>query len=69
MADIPKTQKAVIYDQPGTVSTKIVDLEVPEPGAGEVLINLYVCSNLILASTVLNPIEHTRACATPTSVS
>ncbi|KAJ5342412.1 hypothetical protein N7541_011536 [Penicillium brevicompactum] len=40
MVDIPKTQKAVIYDQPGTVSTKIVDLEVPEPGAGEVLINL-----------------------------
>ncbi|CAG7944261.1 unnamed protein product [Penicillium salamii] len=40
MADIPKTQKAAVYDQPGTVSTKIVDLEVPDPGAGEVLINL-----------------------------
>jgi hypothetical protein len=40
--EIPKTHKAVVYDQPGTVSTKIVDLEVPEPGAGEVLINLYV---------------------------
>ncbi|KAJ5331158.1 hypothetical protein N7476_000941 [Penicillium atrosanguineum] len=38
--EIPKTQKAAVYDQPGTVSTKIVDIEVPEPGAGEVLINL-----------------------------
>lgn len=41
-AEIPKTQKAVVYDQPGTVSTKVVDIEVPEPGAGEVLINLSV---------------------------
>ena len=40
--EIPKTQKAAVYDQPGTVSTKIVDIEVPEPGAGEVLINLSV---------------------------
>jgi propanol-preferring alcohol dehydrogenase len=40
--EIPKTQKAAVYDQPGTVSTKIVDIEVPEPGAGEVLINLFV---------------------------
>lgn len=40
--EIPKKQKAAIYDQPGKVSTKIVELDVPEPGAGEVLINLYV---------------------------
>lgn len=40
--EIPLKQKAAIYDQPGTVSTKIVDIDVPEPGAGEVLINLYV---------------------------
>ncbi|KAI9374356.1 alcohol dehydrogenase 2 [Aspergillus egyptiacus] len=38
--DIPKKQKAVIYDNPGTVSTKVVELDVPEPGANEVLINL-----------------------------
>ncbi|KAJ5177688.1 Polyketide synthase enoylreductase [Penicillium coprophilum] len=38
--EIPTKQKAVIYDQPGTVSTKVVELDVPEPGAGEVLINL-----------------------------
>ncbi|KAJ5121376.1 uncharacterized protein N7515_009337 [Penicillium bovifimosum] len=40
ISEIPKTQKAVIYDQPGTISTKIVDIDVPEPSAGEVLINL-----------------------------
>lgn len=39
---VPTTQKAVVYDAPGTVSTAVVDLEVPEPGPGEVLINLYV---------------------------
>lgn len=40
--EIPLKQKAVVYDQPGTVSTKVVEIEVPEPGAGEVLINLCV---------------------------
>ena len=39
--EIPKKQKACIYDKPGTVSTKVVELDVPEPGPGEVLINLY----------------------------
>ncbi|OOF93723.1 hypothetical protein ASPCADRAFT_209010 [Aspergillus carbonarius ITEM 5010] len=38
--DIPAKQRAAIYDQPGTVSTKVVELDVPEPGVGEVLINL-----------------------------
>ncbi|KAJ5717432.1 hypothetical protein N7488_003078 [Penicillium malachiteum] len=38
--EIPTKQKAVIFDQPGTISTKVVELDVPEPGAGEVLINL-----------------------------
>ena len=40
--EIPAKQKAAIYDQPGTVSTKVVEIDVPEPGTGEVLINLYV---------------------------
>ncbi|RHZ71008.1 hypothetical protein CDV55_106408 [Aspergillus turcosus] len=40
VTDIPKKQKAVVYDQPGTVSTKIEEIDVPEPGTGEVLINL-----------------------------
>lgn len=39
---IPTKQKAAIYDNPGTVSTKIVEIDVPEPGPGEVLVNLYV---------------------------
>ncbi|KAL5336072.1 alcohol dehydrogenase 2 [Aspergillus crustosus] len=38
--EIPKKQKAAIYDNPGTISTKVVELDVPEPGANEVLINL-----------------------------
>lgn len=42
MVEIPKKQKAVVFDQPGTVSTKVVEIDVPEPGAGEVLINLFV---------------------------
>ncbi|KAF1999065.1 alcohol dehydrogenase 2 [Amniculicola lignicola CBS 123094] len=38
--EIPKKYKAAIYDKPGSVSTKIVELDMPEPGAGQVLINL-----------------------------
>ncbi|KKY28095.1 putative alcohol dehydrogenase ii [Phaeomoniella chlamydospora] len=34
---IPKTHKAAVYDNPGTVSIKIEDVETPEPGPGEVL--------------------------------
>jgi len=40
MVDIPKKYKAVVYDEPGKVSTKVVELDTPEPGPGEVLINL-----------------------------
>jgi Zn-dependent alcohol dehydrogenase len=40
--EIPKKHKAAVYDKPGSISTKIEELDVPEPGAGEVLINLYV---------------------------
>lgn len=43
MFDLPKTYKACIYDQPGKISTKVVTLDMPEPGPGEVLINLSVC--------------------------
>ncbi|KAL1635652.1 hypothetical protein SLS56_001705 [Neofusicoccum ribis] len=39
--EIPKKYKAVIYDKPGTLSTKVVELDTPEPGPGEVLINLW----------------------------
>jgi propanol-preferring alcohol dehydrogenase len=37
---IPQKQKAVIYDQPGKISTQVVEIDVPEPGAGEILVNL-----------------------------
>lgn len=40
MGDLPKKYKACVYDQPGQVSTKVVELDMPEPGPGEVLINL-----------------------------
>lgn len=40
--DIPKQYKAVVYDEPGKISTKIETLDTPEPGPGEVLINMYI---------------------------
>jgi hypothetical protein len=39
-SELPKKYKAAIYDKPGSISTKIVDLDMPEPGAGEILVNL-----------------------------
>ena len=39
--DIPKQYKAAVYDAPGTLSTKVETLDMPEPGAGEVLVHLY----------------------------
>lgn len=36
MVDIPKVYKAVVYDEPGKVSTKVVDLDTPEPGPGKI---------------------------------
>jgi hypothetical protein len=58
MSDLPSTYKACVYDEPGKISTKVVDLDMPEPGAGEVLINLSVhldelCA-LILELTSMN---------------
>ncbi|KAH8815199.1 alcohol dehydrogenase-like protein [Xylogone sp. PMI_703] len=38
--DIPKTYKAAVYDNPGSISTKIEELNTPEPGPGEVLVRL-----------------------------
>ena len=78
--EIPKKQKAAVYDQPGTVSTKVVEIDVPEPAAGEVLINLYVHGqtgqhesphgremNYLTSET--NGPEHTLVYATRTLVS
>jgi hypothetical protein len=38
--EIPKKYKAAIYDKPGTISTKVVELDTPEPDTDEVLIRL-----------------------------
>ncbi|KAL1409925.1 hypothetical protein Q8F55_003924 [Vanrija albida] len=40
LTDIPKKHRAAIYDKPGTLSTKVVEVDTPEPGPGEVLIRL-----------------------------
>lgn len=37
---IPTHHKALVYDNPGHISTKIETIETPKPGVGEVLINL-----------------------------
>jgi propanol-preferring alcohol dehydrogenase len=56
MADvqIPKKHKAAVYDKPGSISTKIEELDVPEPGPGEVLINLYVPFSSLISHTRQN---------------
>jgi len=38
--ELPKTYKAAVYDKPGEVSTKVTELEMPEPGPGEILVHL-----------------------------
>lgn len=38
--EIPKKAKAAVYDKPGTLSTAITELDVPEPGPNQVLIRL-----------------------------
>ncbi|KAK3936467.1 chaperonin 10-like protein [Diplogelasinospora grovesii] len=47
-ADIPSSHKAIIYDNPGQVSTRVESVETPKPGVGEVLVNIThsgVCSS------------------------
>lgn len=38
--DIPNKYKAIVYDKPGTISTKIEEFDTPEPGPGDVLVRL-----------------------------
>jgi propanol-preferring alcohol dehydrogenase len=41
MADaLPAKFKAVIYDKPGEISTKVVEVDMREAAAGDVLIKL-----------------------------
>ncbi len=74
---IPKKHKAIVYDRPGSISTKSEELDVPEPGPGEVLINLYVhdytgianrttewlCVTHILDTQLIRDVGHTLASA------
>ncbi|KAE9966935.1 hypothetical protein BLS_006677 [Venturia inaequalis] len=40
MPELPKTYKAAVYDKPGEVSTEVRELDMPEPGHGEILVKL-----------------------------
>jgi len=40
--EVPNKHKAIVYDNPGSISTKIEEIDTPRPGTGEVLVNLYV---------------------------
>jgi hypothetical protein len=56
MPFVPQSHKAVVYDKPGIISTKVVTLATPDPGPGEVLINLCVhfcCLLLVLIVLIL----------------
>lgn len=37
---IPSHHKAIIYDKPGEISTKVETVETPKPGVGEVLLKM-----------------------------
>ncbi|KAL4923088.1 zinc-dependent alcohol dehydrogenase [Aspergillus undulatus] len=37
---IPSNHRAIIYDKPGTASVKLVTVETPTPGVGDVLVRL-----------------------------
>lgn len=39
---IPKTHKALVYDKPGEISTRIMELDTPAPGPGQILVKMYV---------------------------
>jgi hypothetical protein len=72
MAELPKTYKACVYDEPGKISTKVVNLDVPEPGPGEVLVKLSVsCGRKGLYPPILADLTaaHTQAYAILTSAS
>ncbi|KAM5360146.1 hypothetical protein ACJZ2D_013961 [Fusarium nematophilum] len=40
VTSLPKVNRAIVYAQPGTLKTEIVELPVPKPGHGEVLVRL-----------------------------
>lgn len=58
---LPSKYKAAIYDQPGKISTKVVELDMPEPAAGDVLIKLYANTTMV----PLNQITKQRLTKSP----
>ncbi|KAF5594016.1 2 3-dihydroxybenzoate decarboxylase [Fusarium subglutinans] len=40
ITNAPLSHQAAVYDRPGELSTKVVDIETPSPSAGEVLVKL-----------------------------
>ena len=38
--EVPSRHKALVYDNPGSISTKIEEIETPKPSHGEVLVHL-----------------------------
>jgi alcohol dehydrogenase, propanol-preferring len=40
MTSVPSKHKALVYDNPGSISTKIEEIDTPKPGVGEVLVHL-----------------------------
>lgn len=54
---LPDKYKAAVYDQPGKISTKIVEKPMPEPAAGDVLIKLYAHPERYASSAVSPPIS------------
>ena len=38
--NVPSKHKALVYDKPGSISTKIEEIDTPKPDVGEVLVNL-----------------------------
>lgn len=44
--EVPKKHKACVYDKPGSISTKIEEIDTAEPGNGEVLVNLYALTRI-----------------------
>lgn len=60
---LPSKYKAVVYDQPGKISTKVVELDMPEPAAGDVLIKLYADSIMVLPCNQMTEPRLTQSAA------
>ena len=72
MADLPKEYKACCYNAPGKNSIEIRnDMQVPEPGPGQVLINLCALDISLEKShiIIIDLLERTLESAIPTTQS